>query len=208
VRFCFRYPQDAFVTKLNSSGTAFVYSTYLGGSNASFANGVAVDSSGNAYVIGLTSGADFPTKDAFRGICGASNFNTCMGSAFVSKFSSSGGRGGRISGIAFLAVLVWASVGRGIFAAPVQYITGMGSTAVVVGDFNNDGKLDMAVLNSTGSNLTLEFGNHDGIFGNNGITYSNFNFFGGPSGLAVADFNNDGRLDFVSSDNNDNELDI
>jgi hypothetical protein len=85
---------------------------------------------------------------------------------------------------------------------------GMGSTAVVVGDFNNDGKLDMAVLNSTGSNLTLEFGNHDGIFGNNGIAHSNFNFFGGPSGLAVADFNNDGRLDFVSSDNNDNELDI
>jgi len=100
------------------------------------------------------------------------------------------------------------NMGAGTFAAPVEYTTGQASTAVVVGDFNNDGKLDMAVLNSEGSNLTLEFGNNDGTFGNNGITYSNFNFFGGPIGLAVGDFNNDGQLDFVSSDNNDNELDI
>jgi len=84
------YPNDAFVTKLNSGGTGFVYSTYLGGSNYSFANGVAVDSSGNAYVTGLAGAADFPTKDAFQGICGASNFNSCLGSNFVSKFSSSG----------------------------------------------------------------------------------------------------------------------
>jgi hypothetical protein len=84
------YPQDAFVTKLNSTGTAFVYSTFLGGSNYSYANGVAVDSSGNAYVTGSTSSADYPTKDAFQGICGASNSNNCLGSAFVSKFSSTG----------------------------------------------------------------------------------------------------------------------
>src|SRR5258706_493931 len=100
------------------------------------------------------------------------------------------------------------NMGAGTFATPVEYTTGQASTAVVVGDFNNDGKLDMAVLNSEGSNLTLEFGNNDGTFGNNGITYSNFNFFGGPTGLAVGDFNNDGQLDFVSSDNIDNELDI
>jgi hypothetical protein len=39
-----------FVTKLNSSGSALVYSTYLGGSNGDFGRGIALDSSGNAYV--------------------------------------------------------------------------------------------------------------------------------------------------------------
>jgi hypothetical protein len=51
---------DAFVTKLNSSGSALVYSTYLGGSALDQATGIAVDSSGNAYVSGFTQSADFP----------------------------------------------------------------------------------------------------------------------------------------------------
>jgi hypothetical protein len=84
------YPNDAVVTKLNSTGTALVYSTYLGGANSASANAVALDSAGNAYVAGSTSSADFPTKDAFQGICGASTFNNCLQSAFVSKFSPTG----------------------------------------------------------------------------------------------------------------------
>ncbi|GIV30603.1 MAG: hypothetical protein KatS3mg028_1669 [Bacteroidia bacterium] len=43
---------DVFVTKLNSTGTALVYSTYLGGSGADEGLGIAVDGSGNAYVTG------------------------------------------------------------------------------------------------------------------------------------------------------------
>src|SRR5439155_12142857 len=45
---------DAFVTKLNASGSALVYSTYLGG--ADYGRGIAVDSSGNAYVTGYALG--------------------------------------------------------------------------------------------------------------------------------------------------------
>ncbi|MBI5181593.1 MAG: SBBP repeat-containing protein [Nitrospirae bacterium] len=52
---------DAFVTKLNAAGTALVYSTYLGGSNYDYGYGIAVDSSGNAYVTGYTYSTDFPT---------------------------------------------------------------------------------------------------------------------------------------------------
>src|SRR6266480_1280581 len=50
---------DAFVTKLDPTGCALVYSTYLGGSGDDFGVGIAVDSQGAAYVTGWTSSADF-----------------------------------------------------------------------------------------------------------------------------------------------------
>jgi hypothetical protein len=52
---------DAYVAKLNATGTALVYSTYLGGSSQDFGVGIAVDGSGNAYVVGLTYSSNFPT---------------------------------------------------------------------------------------------------------------------------------------------------
>jgi hypothetical protein len=56
-----------FVLKLNSSGTALVYCTYLGGSTQSYADGVAVDAAGDAYVTGTTYDDDFPiTPDAYQ----------------------------------------------------------------------------------------------------------------------------------------------
>jgi hypothetical protein len=57
---------DAFITKLNSAGSALVYSTYLGGSDA-YGNGIAVDTSGNAYITGEAGAFAFPTTpDAFQ----------------------------------------------------------------------------------------------------------------------------------------------
>ena len=52
---------DAFVTKLNPTGTALVYSTYLGGTGDDGGTGIAVDTAGNAYVTGVTYSTDFPT---------------------------------------------------------------------------------------------------------------------------------------------------
>lgn len=58
---------DVFVTKLNSTGTAIIYSTYFGGSDREAGNDIAVDGAGNAYVIGLTQSFDIPiTPGAFR----------------------------------------------------------------------------------------------------------------------------------------------
>jgi hypothetical protein len=72
----------AFVTKLNPTGSALVYSTYLG-SNA-LGYGIAVDGSGNAYVRGLTYFANFPTVNAFQSaLRGKSD-------AFVSKLNAAG----------------------------------------------------------------------------------------------------------------------
>lgn len=58
--------QDAFVTKLNATGTALVYSTFLGGGEKESGNAIAVDSSGNAYVTGGTSSDDFPVMNALQ----------------------------------------------------------------------------------------------------------------------------------------------
>src|SRR5207244_10848019 len=52
---------DAFVAKLNAAGSTLAYSTYLGGSFGDDGFGVAVGSSGVAYVTGVTSSVDFPT---------------------------------------------------------------------------------------------------------------------------------------------------
>ena len=50
-----------FVTKLNPAGTALVYSTFLGGSSYDSIYAIAIDGSGNAHVVGVTSSNDFPT---------------------------------------------------------------------------------------------------------------------------------------------------
>ena len=83
-----KYDTDAFVSKLNAAGTALVWSTYLGGSSNSTpstdrAVGIAVDSAGNAYVIGTTSGSDFPvTTNAYqRGVAGGGSFVAKLGPA-------------------------------------------------------------------------------------------------------------------------------
>ncbi len=52
---------DAFVTKLNPTGSALVYSSYLGGSQNDEGTGIAVDAGGNAYVEGDVSSPNFPT---------------------------------------------------------------------------------------------------------------------------------------------------
>jgi hypothetical protein len=59
-------PFDAFVTKLNATGTGLDYSTYLGGSGGEYGYGVAVDASGDAYIAGITGSADFPTVDPIQ----------------------------------------------------------------------------------------------------------------------------------------------
>ena len=77
-------PVDAFVMKLNPAGSGLVYSTYLGGSDVDFATGIAVDTSGNAYVTG-PAGAGFPTTPgAFQPASGGSNH------AFVTKLNPDG----------------------------------------------------------------------------------------------------------------------
>jgi hypothetical protein len=77
---------DAFVTKLNPTGTALVYSTYLGGS-ADVDRGwdIAIDTAGNAYIAGDTKSNNFPVADAIQPDYGGGYVN-----AFASKLNPAG----------------------------------------------------------------------------------------------------------------------
>ena len=58
--------RDAFVAKLDPTGTTLLYSTYLGGSLDDFGRDIAVDESGQAYLVGISSSADFPTANPIQ----------------------------------------------------------------------------------------------------------------------------------------------
>ena len=76
---------DFFVTKLNSTGTALIYSTYMGGSGVDNVYGIALDSNNDAYVTGTVQGGSFP-------ITGGS-YNTSYGGTidgFLTELNSTG----------------------------------------------------------------------------------------------------------------------
>ena len=75
---------DAFLTKLNATGSALVYSTYLGGNGIDQGNGIALDPAGNAYVVGTTNSTNFPTVNPFQAGKGAQD------DAFVAKINPAG----------------------------------------------------------------------------------------------------------------------
>ncbi len=76
---------DAFVTKINPAGSAYTYSTYLGGSGADYGISIAIDGSGYAYVAGSTASVDFPTVTPLQGAYGGG-----IQDAFVAKLNSAG----------------------------------------------------------------------------------------------------------------------
>lgn len=77
---------DVFITKLNSAGTALIYSTYLGGSNYEKGRSIALDAFGNAYITGYTQSQDFDTTSgAFQTTHAGGNKDV-----FISKLNSTG----------------------------------------------------------------------------------------------------------------------
>jgi Beta-propeller repeat/Bacterial Ig domain len=83
---------DAFVTKLGSTGSKLLYSTFLGGSAADHGMGIVVDREGDAYVAGFTASKNFPvTSGVFQNECRLTSDGVCS-SAFVTKLNSTGSR--------------------------------------------------------------------------------------------------------------------
>ena len=81
---------DVFVTKINAAGTALVYSSLLGGSGTDIGFGIAVDSSGNAYLTGLIGSSDFPRVHQIPGACNGSCGNGINYDIYVTKINAAG----------------------------------------------------------------------------------------------------------------------
>ncbi len=75
---------DAFIAKLNSTGTQLLYATYIGGNGADQVAGIAVDAAGEAYATGFTASTNFPLASPIRSTLGGSR------AAFVLKLNSAG----------------------------------------------------------------------------------------------------------------------
>jgi hypothetical protein len=149
---------DAFVAKLDATGSTLVYSTFLDGSAAATAAGIAIDGNGNAYVTGQTSSADFPvTAGAFQPVFqgGAGGLRS---DAFLTKIDAAG------------AALVYSSFlgGTGDEQGQAVTVDGAGS-AYVAGvtlstdfpttgaafdtSYNGNGDAFVARVNGSGSTL-------------------------------------------------------
>ena len=143
---------DAFVTKLNPSGSALVCSTYLGGNGDDYAQWIAVDSAGSAYITGFTSSTDFPTLNPFQGSKAAGH------DAFVTKIQIKPRMIVDFDGDKKTDIAVYhASTGVWYInpsSGAADYVVGWGGTGYtpVPGDYDGDGKTDIAVYyGSTGA---------------------------------------------------------
>jgi hypothetical protein len=151
---------DVFVAKLNSMGSALVYSTYLGGSGFDESDGIALDSAGDAYITGSTRSGDFPTTP------GA--YQPGYGGAFVAKLNPAGSR------LVYSTYLGGNDGGLGIAVDPAgdAYITGvtLGAFPTTPGAYQTSsthGGGFVAKLDPTGSSLVYSTYLPDG--GGNGI---------------------------------------
>src|SRR5204862_1619719 len=119
-----------FVTKLNATGSGLVYSTFLwGNGNVGTYHGIAVDTSGNAYVVGSTASTDFPTTPgAFQ-----TAFGGGTGDGFITKLNPAGSAlvystfVGSSGGVAFAGIAV-DSAGE-VFTTGYADSTGFPTTA-------------------------------------------------------------------------------
>jgi uncharacterized protein (TIGR03437 family) len=160
---------DVFVAKLNATGSALIYSTYLGGTGRDLGSGIRADSAGNAYIAGSTESVDFPaTNGAFQTMY-AGNVD-----AFVTKLNPTGTD---LIYSTFLGTGDWESAADiALDAAGEVYVAGISAYGfpTTPGAFTTPyGNFFVIKLNATGTapvysscfTLNLGFGDFDSIAG-------------------------------------------
>ena len=86
------------------------------------------------------------------------------------------------------------SWGDGTFSTPIYSDLGFAGEALALGDFNGDGKLDVAVVDGTTKAVYILYGNSDGTFG----PVNSIPLPSAPNSLAASDFNGDGKTDIAA----------
>jgi hypothetical protein len=159
-------PSDAFITELNSTGSALLYSTYLGGTDTDFGNDLGLDSAGNVYVTGVTRSADFPiTPGAFDPVFKGRQ-DIFWGDAFITELALNGkSKQPPPPTVALLSPSVSAITGGNSFSTTVFLSGGAeGSGAVVALASSN-----LTLLTVPGS-ITIPTGAQSGTFISNTAT--------------------------------------
>ena len=90
----------------------------------------------------------------------------------------------------------------GSFLNPVKYVVGNHPLSMAVGDFNDDGKPDLAVANRSSGDVSILLGNGDGTF----QRATNYGVGAAPGFVATGDFNGDHRLDLAVADGGGNSI--
>jgi hypothetical protein len=129
-----------------------------------------------------------------------------LSAVVVGDFNGDGKLDIAVTDLSSNAVLVLLGNGDGTFGAPAAIPVGNQPQAIIVGDFNNDGKLDLAVANSGDGTITLLLGKGDGTFTQ--ASGSPYPAGRGPSALAAADFNGDGKLDLAVANSLDGTVSV
>ncbi|MFB3776734.1 MAG: SBBP repeat-containing protein [Bryobacteraceae bacterium] len=154
---------DAFVAKINPSGSTLVYSTLLGGDGSDAAAAVAVDSSGQAYVTGSTFSTDFPTSpDAYR--------KPPNNGAYLAKLNAEG------SALVYSTILHnFTARALALDSSGQAYVAGytVSTNAPVTGDgyqrFYGGGTTDGVVLRVNAGGTAISYGSY---FGGTGADYA------------------------------------
>ncbi|MCE9537649.1 MAG: FG-GAP-like repeat-containing protein, partial [Bacteroidetes bacterium] len=92
----------------------------------------------------------------------------------------------------------------GSFSAATNFTADVDPSSVISGDFNGDGKVDLAVSNATSNNVSVLLGTGTGSFG----TATNFPTGNQPSSVTSADFNEDGIADLAVTNNGSNNVSL
>ncbi len=109
-----------------------------------------------------------------------------------------------LSLLLFLSSPVFSQVTSSYVFGQAQFATGPSPVSVIVGDFNGDGRVDLAVANASGGNISVLLGKPDGTFAPK-VDYSTGTT---PWSVVAADFNGDGKPDLAVANTNDNTISI
>jgi hypothetical protein len=192
----------------NGDGTFQTQKQYPAGGEP---EGIVVGDFNGTGILGLAT-ADFygPTTGAVLLGNGNGTFQPFIGApgvpAYVTLIATADFRGNGTLDLAITGsvsdtvsnVYIELGNGDGTFQPPVAYPTGNGGEQVIVGDFNNDGKSDLAVVNEADNTVSVLLGNGDGTFQPQLVAAVGVE----PFWLTAADFNTDGNLDLAVVNSN------